>query len=187
MLAQTNDRVNKNGKKGGCEEIKINFLTARDRGVQSFTPLLFLRLHLLFRKRLQSVQGCQEDAAHQEPEEMEGFPGHGWLRDLQGSGPLGDGVQGTDHQSQDEVHHGGPVIVQGVLHQFDDAHDARQDSETEDAQHREIGQVHVEEFLDGVDDGYIEPENQQHGGTGNPRQHHGADGNHGTDEDIAAQ
>lgn len=28
MLARTNDRVNKNDKKGGYEEIKFNFLTA---------------------------------------------------------------------------------------------------------------------------------------------------------------
>lgn len=38
MLAHTNDRVNKNDKKGGCEEIKINFPAARDQGVKFFTP-----------------------------------------------------------------------------------------------------------------------------------------------------
>ena len=118
---------------------------------------------------------------------MEGFPGEGRLGHFQGGRTLGNGIQGTDHQPQDEVHHGRPVFVQGILHQFDDPHDPGEHPESENAQHREIGQVHMEEFLDGADDGHIQPEDQQHGGTGDPRQYHGTDGDHGTDEDVSSQ
>lgn len=44
----------------------------------------------------------------------------------------------------------------------------------------------MKEFTNGSDDGNVQPKDEEHGGARNPRQDHGTDGNHGTDEDIKA-
>ena len=59
------------------------------------------------------------------------------------------------------------MFIQRFLHDTDDAQDAGNDAEAENAQYGKIGQVEVQELLDGVDDGHVQPENQQHGRTRN--------------------
>ena len=75
---------------------------------------------------------------------------------------------------------------QCVFHNTDDADNPCKDAAAKNDKDGKVGKVHMKEFTNGSDDGNVPPKDEEHGGARNPRQDHGTDGNHGTDEDIKA-
>ena len=112
-------------------------------------------MQFLFGEFPQPVKGIEENTSQKKTQGTECFQGHGRLGDLKGGRSCNDGVKGTDHKSQDEVNHGGPMHFQRIFHNADDAHNSCKDAAAKNDEDGKVGKIHMKEFTNGSDDGNV--------------------------------